>query len=106
MTADLHGGDTIIGVPTLAAITTAIDDQLELVADLSTSYVETAAEHHNEVALYGDSWPGAATQISDAGSALRRAEETLWDLLTTRDALYPYHGPIYTAPDTHEEEPF
>ena len=26
-------------------------------------------------------------------------------LLTTRDALYPYHGPIYTAPDT-DEEPF
>ena len=105
MTADLHGGDTITGVPTLGAITTAIDAQLERVADLATSYVETAAEHHNEVALYGDSWPGAAAQISANGAALRRAEETLWDLLTTRDALYPYHGPIYTAPDT-DEEPF
>ena len=106
MTADLQGGDTITGVPTLGAITTAIDAQLELVADLSTSYVETAAEHHNEVALYGDSWPGAVAQIRDAGAALRRAEETLWDLLTTRDALYPFIGPIYTAHDTHEEEPF
>ena len=105
MTADVHGGDTIIGVPTLGAITTAIAAQLELVADLGTCYVEIAAEHHNEVALYGDSWPGAATQISDAGSALRRAEETLWDLLTTRDALYPYIGPTYTAHDT-EDEPF
>lgn len=105
MSTTQHGGDTLSGVPTLAALTTAIDAQLELVADLSTSYVEISAEHHNEVALYGDSWPGAAAQIRSAGSALRQAEEALWDLLTTRDALYPYIGPIYTAHDT-QEEPF
>ena len=106
MTANLQGGDTINGVPTLGAITTAIDAQLELVADLSTSYVETAAEHHNEVALYGDSWPGAAIQIRQLSETLHDAQHTLWDLLTTRDALYPFIGPIYTAHDTHEEEPF
>lgn len=38
---------------------------------------ETLAQHRSECALYGDSWPGAMTQIDECRKALREAKAAL-----------------------------
>lgn len=65
----------------LNELTAAIDAQLQAVSELIDPYVDLQAEHHGEVARFGDSWPGAVEQISNAGAALHHAQETLWDLI-------------------------
>lgn len=92
------------GIVDLVQLTVAIGAQLETVSELIDPYLDLQAEHRGEVARYGHSWPGAVAQIANAAAALRAAEETLWDLLATRDALYPFVGPTYTPDD--DEEPF
>ena len=60
---------------------TAFDDRLEQAYDMldnmHTSYGETLAEARNEVAMFGDSWPGSGLQLADSNSSIKRFEKHL-----------------------------
>tara|TARA_Y100001938_G_C7874979_1_gene322125 strand:- start:50 stop:391 length:342 start_codon:yes stop_codon:yes gene_type:complete len=46
-------------------------------SDLQDCLVERAGEHNSEVALHGDSWPGAVQDIQKMGAALSELTKQL-----------------------------
>lgn len=58
----------------------------EMVGDL-------VAQHHSEVAMFGDSWPGAQLEVWNAESSLRSSEQELADMFSDLDSTFPVFGP-------------
>lgn len=77
------------------------DDLAEGIEALGTYYSETLAQHRNETALYGDSWPGAQVQLRQALTHLDAYEAEYARRLAAR----PVYGPP-VPPALHHEEPF
>lgn len=50
------------------------DELCEALGYFHEQYGETYAEHRNETAMFGDSWPGAQLQLAEMSAAIRRAE--------------------------------
>jgi hypothetical protein len=93
-----------------------LQELLDLIDDLSydlseawSQLGEIEAEHRNETALFGDSWPGAQIEIGRSRKAMLKSEDVLDGLCVRLDAEFPVAGPQVTevpAALYHDSEPF
>ncbi len=75
------------------------DELCEALQGLQEHYGETYAQHRNETAQFGDSWPGAQIELSEMGASVRKLEAEIqahpdhkpppscWDDLPSDDSV-------------------
>lgn len=62
------------------------EEMCEALQGLQEHYGETYAQHRNETAQFGDSWPGAQIELSEMGASVRKLEAEI--------EAHPDHNPL------------